>query len=79
LEIIKLRIEKKGRGGKVVTILVGFTHDADYLGDLARKIKISCGAGGTVKGSTIEIQGDFRERVGEILVGEGFQVKGIPK
>jgi translation initiation factor 1 len=76
METIVLRIEKKGRGGKTVTVLSGFTHDRSYLEGLAARLKRSCGAGGTLKDRVIEIQGDFRPRAREILLTEGFQVKG---
>ncbi len=76
METIYLRIEKKGRGGKTVTILEGFTHDQDYLQTLASRLKKCCGTGGTLKDRVVEIQGDFRPRLREVLVKEGFQVRG---
>jgi len=76
MEIIRLHIEKKNRGGKTVTVLEGFTHDHHYLEELARRLKQSCGTGGTLKDRIIEIQGDFRPRLRELLSKEGFQVKG---
>ena len=76
METIVLRIEKKGRGGKTVTVLSGFTHDQAYLENLAARLKRVCGTGGTLKERVVEIQGDFRPRVREILLADGFQVKG---
>jgi translation initiation factor 1 len=76
LEEIFLQLEKNGRSGKTVTVLRGFTHETSYLKEFASRLKKSCGAGGTLKGRDIEIQGDFRVRVREILLREGFQVKG---
>lgn len=76
METIYLRIEKKGRGGKTVTVLEGFTRDHAFLENLARHLKQSCGTGGTLKDRLIEIRGDFRQRVREILLKEGFQVRG---
>jgi len=76
LETIYLRIEKKGRGGKTVTVLEGFTHDDAALETLARELKKSCGTGGTLKNRQVELQGDFRPRIREILLKKGFQVKG---
>jgi predicted translation initiation factor SUI1 len=76
METIHLRIEKKGRGGKTVTVLEGFTHDLAFLENLASNIKQSCGTGGTLRGSSIEIQGDFRLRIREILCRQGFELKG---
>lgn len=59
---VRITYETKGRRGKGVTIVTGFTEDNDGgLKALARKLKQRCGTGGTVKGGTIEIQGDQRE------------------
>jgi len=53
----KIRLEK--RAGKFVTIISGLhTYGMDRLTDIARELKIKCGAGGTVKNGAIEIQGD---------------------
>jgi len=71
-----LRISKQGRGGKTVTVIDGFTRHADDLENLASDLKRSCGSGGTVRGMSIEIQGDARERLRIKLSGLGFAVKG---
>ena len=76
MEVIHLQIEKKNRGGKTVTVLSGFTRDQSYLTQLASRLKQSCGTGGTLKDRKIEMQGDCRSRVRELLLKEGFQVKG---
>jgi translation initiation factor 1 len=76
LENIRLYVDKKNRRGKTVTVLEGFTRPRSYLEDLAGQIKHSCGTGGTLKGLKIEIQGDFRPRIREMLLKEGFQIKG---
>lgn len=63
-----------GRGGKTVTVLTGFKGIGDReLQELARTIQRACGAGGTCKGATIEIQGDQRERAFAALEAAGFQ------
>ena len=63
-----------GRGGKTVTVLTGFTGIAEReLHELARAIQRACGTGGTVKGATIEIQGDQRDRAILALEAAGFQ------
>lgn len=76
METIHLRIEKKGRRGKTVTILQGFTRHADEIEELARKLKSACGTGGTVKDGCVEIQGDFRQQASALLQKLGFSVKG---
>jgi translation initiation factor 1 len=63
-----------GRGGKTVTVASGFKGIAEReLEELARTIQRACGAGGTVKGGVIEIQGDRRDRVCAVLEAAGFQ------
>jgi translation initiation factor 1 len=76
--VAKLRIEKAGRGGKSVSVIFGLPFDPDYLTDLAKKIKGQLGTGGTYKkeDNTIEIQGDHRDRLRQLLAKMGFQVKG---
>ena len=77
METIHLRLEKKGRGGKTVTLLEGFTRRHEELMGLAREIKSACGTGGTVKEGRVEIQGDFRASIASFLQKQGFPVKGI--
>ena len=76
MEILKLSISKKDRGGKVVTLIAGFTRRAEDLEELASRLKKNCGTGGTVRGQVLEIQGDARVRLREILQKEGFEVRG---
>jgi translation initiation factor 1 len=70
-----MRLERKGRGGKAVTVLSGLPGPTAALADLARDLKTACGAGGTLKGSEIEIQGDQRDRLEAYLSERGFSVK----
>ncbi len=78
--IVKLRIEKQGRGGKTVTVLDGFPKLEPYLKELTTELKKRCGSGGTYlldgKEGKIEIQGDKRELIRPILMQKGIQVKG---
>ena len=61
--VAKIRLEKRV-GGKSVTVITGLhTYGTPRLNDIARKLKSICGAGGTVKHGTIEIQGDQVERI----------------
>lgn len=74
--VAKLRMEKKGRGGKTVTVVFGLPNNAAFLEDLTRQLKRACGTGGTATAEGVELQGDLRERVREFLLGKGFFVKG---
>lgn len=69
---VLVRLEKKGRKGKGVTVLIGVPYSTDQLEILAKELKQKCGCGGTVKDNTVEIQGDFRD----IIVAE-LQKRGI--
>lgn len=74
--VAKLRMEKKGRGGKTVTVVYDLPQNEAFLKELAHELKRACGTGGAVAGNTIELQGDLRDRVREHLVKKGWQVKG---
>lgn len=73
--IVRVGRESKGRGGKVVTLVRGVALDADALAALGKRLRSACGAGGTAKDGVIEVQGDHRERLAELLAREGFVVK----
>ena len=73
---LSVRPEKKGRGGKVVSVIYDFpVDDADYFKKLTKKLKRECGSGGTFKQDSIEIQGDHREKIKSFLKKLGFKVK----
>ena len=72
----KLRMEKKGRGGKVVTVVDGLPRNAAFLKELSQELKRTCGTGGSVQEGSVELQGDVRDRVREALAKKGFLVKG---
>jgi translation initiation factor 1 len=67
--------DRKGRGGKTVTVISGFQLTPATLDHLAKQLKTQCGSGGTAKETTIEIQGDHRDKVAEILRKLGYPVK----
>ena len=71
----RIRRETKGRKGKGVVTITGLGLDTKALKELAKKLKKTCGSGGTVVGEIIEIQGDKREIIKEALEKAGFKVK----
>ena len=75
-QTISIQREKKGRGGKQVTVLRGFHLSTKDLETLGKQLKKGCGSGGTVKsGGIIEIQGDHRKKIAAILQKQGFKTK----
>ncbi len=70
-----VRVERKGRKGKTLTILSGFTGSREDLKDLAKKLKKKCGTGGSEDGADILIQGDFRKKIRDLLSDEGYKVR----
>ena len=69
-----VRLEKKGRRGKQVTVVTGLEEPPGGLEALARELKTRCGAGGTVREGTIEVQGDHRKAVADFLEDRGHRV-----
>jgi translation initiation factor 1 len=74
--VARLRMDKAGRGGKTVTVVYGLPQNAEFLRNLAQDLKRSCGTGGAVRDDGVELQGDLRERVRELLTARNFVVKG---
>jgi translation initiation factor 1 len=74
--VAKLRVEKKGRGGKTVTVIDGLPQNIDFLKDLSQQLKRTCGTGGAVVENGIELQGDQRDRARELLQKLGYVIKG---
>ena len=69
---LRVRIEKNGRGGKTVTIVGGFVGDEMALKNLGKTLKSKCGVGGSVKDGEILVQGDFKQRIVELLRTMGY-------
>ena len=74
--VAKLRTEKKGRGGKTVTVVYGLPQNAAFLQELSQELKRACGTGGTAVDDGVELQGDMRDRVRDALTKRGYIVKG---
>ncbi len=74
--VAKLRLEKKGRGGKAVTVVYDLPKNDAFLKDLGQKLKRICGTGGSVADGAVELQGDLRDRVRDVLQRKGFVVRG---
>ena len=71
-----LRLEKKGRGGKSVTVVAGLPRNRAFLATLAADLKRACGTGGTASDDAVEVQGDQRERLRPLLLARGYFVRG---
>lgn len=68
-------IDKKNRGGKEVTLVEGFIGNSEDLKELGKYLKSKCGVGGTSKNNVINIQGNHREKVMNLLSDMGYHVK----
>lgn len=72
---LRVQASRKGRGGKTVTVISGFQASSEVLTALLKTLKTQCGTGGTVKENEIEIQGDHKQKLVEILVKLGYKAK----
>ncbi|MFN1833913.1 translation initiation factor [Balneola sp. MJW-20] len=71
---VTVTMETAGRRGKQVTVIKGITHNPQVIDKLLKKLKTGLGTGGTVKGKTLELQGDHVPKVKSILQKEGYEI-----
>ena len=69
---LRVRIERKGRKGKIVTLITGFVGQTADLEELGKELKAKCGIGGSVKEGEIILQGELVERVVALLREMGY-------
>lgn len=74
---LRVSLDKKQRGGKMVSLISGFVGKSEDLEQLARQLKTKCGVGGSAKEGEIIIQGDFRDRLVQLLTELGYKAKRI--
>ena len=72
---LKIEVSRKGKGGKTVTIVSGFQVSSEALISLTKVLKHQCGAGGAMKDNSIEIQGDHRQKLLEVVTKLGYKAK----
>lgn len=70
---VRVYLEKKGRGGKSVSLIKGLSNPSSELEQLCKKIKTSCGVGGKLEEEGIMIQGDQRRKIIELLLKMGYR------
>lgn len=72
---IRIQATRAGRKGKTVTVITGLQHNQESLTKLLKKLKAQCGSGGTVKDNNLEIQGEHKQKLLEIMTKLGYKAK----
>jgi len=72
---VRIQDTRAGRKGKTVTLVSGFKNKQENLVGLLKQLKAQCGTGGTLKENEIEIQGDHKQKILEILLKLGYKAK----
>ena len=74
---LKVQISKKGRAGKIATVVMGFVGSGADIEALGKLLRQKCGVGGSVKDGEIILQGDMREKTVAVLISEGYKAQKI--
>jgi len=76
-QYLEAHFSNKGRGGKTVTVIKGFVGSETDLKQLAKMLKTKCGVGGSVKDGDIIIQGNYRDKIMQILKEKNYNIKRV--
>jgi translation initiation factor 1 len=74
---LRVMLDRKMRGGKTVTLVKGFKGTSADLEALSKRLKQRCGVGGSAKEGEIIVQGDFKQRILQLLLDEGYRAKPV--